>query len=692
MWTRHPGMHANSATTLPPPAEALHANPPPLSTRANLLEFVAVFLAGFFVLQFFYHHPNPPNRDEHGRPVLGVPEHDSWYHMRMAMEIPSRGFIGELPWLQYGYLDPSDKTGRHFVSHHVGFQVLLIPFLYVSKWITGEHETGARWAMATFFGLICVLYDMLLISGRVRGRALWLAAVLLLPNHFFLRHAFIRSMSPSLMLMLLIVLALVRERPRMAFLACTAYALLYLGSLPFAPLIIGTYAACCWVAPAGERRFPSRLVLAALGGVLLGFLLYPYGKRAMLEFLRLQIFGTGLGADIEVGLEWLPYNGAWWFARMAGPLLVILIAAMVVRTREARPIDAATMTLLLLNFGFLVLNLKARRFVEYWPAFALLAAAYLTAPLTQRAGAAWDRWWHPATSAGGTAPRDGRRQRGSGADATAAALPADGPTTPPALSAAMAATLWLAIIAVAVGLRLYWLRDHKVVGPLLPNYLGNAWILAAAIVMTAAAILRDAIRTRDWRWAVVQAPPFALLGGVTLVALTFLNGGQLLQTRDELRCTYRLNDVKAALAFIRNDSQPGDIVFTDDWDDFGLFFYHNPHNYYIVGLDPKFTHERRPDLWERFIKITRGQVPTESTVQMPDGKGGRKPVKIQIALEDIATEFKARYVICDSSHQDLSRQLAKATHFAELAYPGTDYEKVRNAPYLVFRIRPPTTD
>jgi hypothetical protein len=137
------------------------------------------------------------------------------------------------------------------------------------------------------------------------------------------------------------------------------------------------------------------------------------------------------------------------------------------------------------------------------------------------------------------------------------------------------------------------------------------------------------------------------------------------------------------MGFLQANSQPGDLVFTDDWDIFPVFFYHNRYNRYIVGLDPKFTHQRDPDLWNRYVKISRGEVPSTIELASSNGDGERGTV----ALEDIREEFRAQYVIADQDHHALADALIKSPELAELIYPSTDYEIARKEPYIVFRIR-----
>ena len=87
---------------------------------------------------------------------------------------------------------------------------------------------------------------------------------------------------------------------------------------------------------------------------------YPYFGGTW-EFLKLQVFGSGLTPDIPVGREWKTYEKVWWFASMSGPLLGVWSAAVTARLCVGKPLNARELALLLVNFAFLVLTLKSRR-------------------------------------------------------------------------------------------------------------------------------------------------------------------------------------------------------------------------------------------------------------------------------------------------------------------------------------------
>lgn len=548
-----------------------------MSRRDRLLP-VAVFLAGFVVMAWFYRGTVFGAGEDRG-----VPGNDSYYHVRMAEMLPRVGMIDEFPWLRFCFFT---REGQSFVSHHVGFHALLSPFVHLARAVVGDELAGARWAMCFFFALNLLLFERILRALQVRWRLFWLLLFFLMPTQFFARHAFIRAIAPSLTFMLLICWTVLQSRPRLTALALFGYVHLYLGGVIYGPMLIVLYAVACVAAPREERALPLRLILWSLGGWLAGVLTYPYAG-GMFEFLRLQVFGSGLTPDIEVGQEWMPYENLWWFANMAGPVLSTLTVAMLVRLRMGPRIAARDMYLLLTALAFLILNLKARRFVEYWPILALLSAASLSAPLTSRVAGWFDESFEPDG-------RTARRARG--------------------VSLALM-SLGLVVVA-AIGGRYQWRAIH------------------------------EATKTK-----------------------------------------YDLPAIRGAMDYLKANSSPGDVVFTDDWDVFPVYFFFNQHNHYIVGLDPKFTQERRPDLWARYVRITRGQIPGDATYDEIGPEGKKEQRKIPVRLEDIREHFAARWVVADRDHLALADRLARAKEFAELVYPSADYDTARQAPYIIFRIR-----
>lgn len=692
------------------------------------LESLTLLVFGIALMTYFYAASTPKAGAE-----IGVPEHDSFYHIKMAAMLPQVGLVGEFPWLQYAWFR---NQGTDFVSHHYGFHVLLMPFVYASKWLVGDFLPGGRWAMAFAFGLNLLLFNLLLRTGQVRWRWLWIVLFLLMPDQFFSRHAYVRAIGPSFALLQLLLLMLFRQRYVWAGLTLAAYVHLYLGAVPYGPVIVAAYTAAILLARSSENHIPWRMLGWCVAGWAIGLITYPYfwiprpDPSGVFEFLKMQILDTGLGADIEVGREWRPYTDAWFFFAMSGTLLTVWTGALVVRLARGPTLDARALTLILLNFAFLVLTAKSRRFIEYWPPICLLSAAYLLAPAAE-----WLRAWWEGLNRKPVLERIAANVVVAGILIVALILALvaiksilGNPLAharPAVVSLLADWQLWtfLTALALFVPLVRVWIRVdmRRTSAP----WLSAAIPVGGAIVIAVLAFLAYHMSGGRWpgdihlsipvlAWsmllaAYLSAPlriwlfynggdqrstlrPLATSAILCLAAVTTCTGliagaaPHFAAISRDARCRYDLDDIRAVHNFIRDNSKPGEIIFTDDWDIFPVDFYHNSHNHYIVGLDPKFTHKRDPALWERFVKISRGEAPIKSNVKIRDKSGAEPTVPVDIRLEDIRDHFHAGFVITDRDHKSLAGALARASEFARLVYPGADYAKFRDAPYLVFQI------
>ena len=603
------------------------------SVRSSALvvfgENIALFLAGVLLMYFFF--ARAPVAD-------GMPGHDSFYHLQMARMLSDEGLVKTFPWLQYAYFM---DEGDGFVSHHYGFHAVLNGILQVSRVFFAEDMAGGRLAVAIFLGLNLVLVNALLTHARVRWRFFWLALFLFLPHQFFLRHAYVRAIGPSAVFLLLITLLVFRQRYLLVGLAVTAFIHLYLGGVMYAPVLVGSAVAAMILAPSIDRRIPYKLVVFALAGWGLGVLTYPY-REGMFEFLKMQVFGTGLSPDIPVGREWKAYSDVWWFATtLSGASLGTFGVSLCLRLRWGPRIDAEESTLLFLNLGFLVLTLKARRFIEYWPLFCLLSTAYLFRPVEAVLDERIRSWFAS------------HRTRGT----------------------IIAVVMPVMLIAIGVFALSQATR--------IPASSTLIWVTVSLGAVALA--LRPVVHAHSLRPRLLTAATAAV--GVVLVssaALAF-NGQSLSSVQNAVRCKYDVRAVNALMDHLKSVSQPGEIIFTDDWDIFPLYFYFNNHNHYIVGLDPKFTHTRRPDLWERFVRITQGDTPSSRRVRMTDGKGGSEWRTVRTDLSDIRDEFGASYVITDRDHKGLASALDQSPEFATMIYPEQTEDQSRE-PFLLWKI------
>jgi len=297
---------------------------------------------------------------------------DSYYHVRMAEMLPSVGFVKTFPWLHWTIFRDE------FVSHHHGFHVVLAPLVWLSKLITGSPIWGGKAVSIVGALLTAWLVHLILTQRGTSHRWLWVLLILILPWHFWLRQSFARAPVIALPLLLGATLFMLKQRPLGMAVLGFIFTHVYGGVVLF-PLVPAAFVAAAFLTRSELKR-PIWCAVCACIGLGAGLVINPYFP-GNIAFLKTQILDTGLGAPAEVGGEWKPFD-AWFLFQMSAPLALVWVGALVKRLRCDERIDASGLAMLILNLGFLVLTIKARRFVEYWPVFALLDAAFLATTTT----------------------------------------------------------------------------------------------------------------------------------------------------------------------------------------------------------------------------------------------------------------------------------------------------------------------
>ena len=304
---------------------------------------------------------------------------DDYYHTRISAQIITQGRLAlDFPWLPQTILSPD-----RFVDHHLLFHLYLAPWAYFGG------IAGAKIATAGIAAGVFVAAWVLLRGIGVRYAALWAVAMFGLSTPFLYRMLMVRTQGASLLLLIVALHLLFQRRARWLVPLAFAYTWLYDGFvllLAFAVLDM----AAGWIA---ERRLDWQPTGYVALGIALGLIINPYFPR------NVQFIAEHLGAKVAfeggvpVGNEWYPYRTGTLLSNSAGALLALVIG--VLRPGFGARRDRAEMTLLLAALLTLFMVFKSRRFIEYFPAFALLFSA-----------AAWGRgqvklqdWlprWHPA--------------------------------------------------------------------------------------------------------------------------------------------------------------------------------------------------------------------------------------------------------------------------------------------------------
>jgi len=294
---------------------------------------------------------------------------DGYYHIKLAALMRSEGLKPDFIWLPLTILNPDQ-----FVDHHFLFHVLLMPFTF------GDLVAGAKWASVLFAAMAVVAIYWLLRRQAVPHAALWALGTLAVSEAFIFRMSMPRAQSLSLTLLVLALGWLLSGQHRRLI----GLGFLYVWLYDAFPLLL--LACACYVA--AEWLVAGRLQPAALGyagaGILLGLVINPYFPDNLLFIGRHILPKIADPTSVSVGSEWYPYDTAQLLSN-SGLALLAFVSGGLALGLVGRRMRVETATALLFGLAIGLMLFQARRFVEYFPAFALIFAAFAWAPLLERA-------------------------------------------------------------------------------------------------------------------------------------------------------------------------------------------------------------------------------------------------------------------------------------------------------------------
>lgn len=161
--------------------------------------------------------------------------------------------------------------------------------------------------------------------------------------------------------------------------------------------------------------------------------------------------------------------------------------------------------------------------------------------------------------------------------------------------------------------------------------------------------LNPAIEVLEKNLNKILPPRYILLAPLFfLLAVSPIFVRDILSVKNSYRQSLPFEKFFEPAKWLEQNSQPGDIVFHSDWDEFPLLFYHNDKNYYLAGLDPTFMYQSDPALYRRWVDYTTGKT----------------SAGLYSAIKNV---FKARYVFVDiKQNQDFDRNLAANFNFKKV--------------------------
>ena len=506
----------------PPSCQTIHSFPGiQMNLRMNkrlpslllpVLLFV-IFLLGMSAVQFA---------------TADLPDNDGFYHIKLAWLMRTEGLKPEFPWLPLSILNE-----REFYDHHFLFHLALIPFTF------GDLRLGAKWAAVSFASLAFLAVWYLFYRQRVPLAWMWALGLLGISDAFLYRMSITRAQSLSLAALALGLAWMLEGKYR----RLTVLAFFYVWLYDAFPLLLALGVLHLLAVALIEHRLEYRPLLWIGMGIILGMFVNPYFPLNLIFTYRHLLPKLVEATSVSVGNEWYPYE-TLQLLNNSLPALVALASGALALGLAGRKMDLRTALAFFIALLFGLMLFQARRFVEYFPPFALIFAAFAWAPLIDEHSS------DPANQL--DLPR------------------------------------WR----------------------LLPTLQQNLPVILLTLAISAGIVKSIPVVQAQMQ----KSKPYDLYAG--------------------------------AAAWLVQNTPAGERVFQTDWDDFPRLFFYNSHNTYLVGLDPTYMQLYDTDLYDTWVKITRGEIEQPSRI--------------------IVERFSARYVHSDLHHGKFLRFAAEDAGLKEV--------------------------
>jgi hypothetical protein len=292
---------------------------------------------------------------------------DGYYHMKWARllweNIKAKHFFPPtFTWLPLTTLNPKD-----YVDHHLLYHILLIPFTWFR-----DVQTGGKIAAILFASIAVFSCYWLIVRYEVRYRLIWLLALLASSAPFLYRMNMTKA-PPLAILFLIIGTHLLFERKHWQLLPL---ALIFTWTYDMFVLLGVAVAIWTGVIAWTEGRFEWRPLAYVAAGCVLGLVINPYFPHNLYlfwEHARVKITADDFAT--KVGHEWYPYD-TWQFLINCFVALVAMVVGYLAFDSSDRKRSQKPLYFLVLATVLLLMNLRWKRFAEYFPPFAILFAAF----------------------------------------------------------------------------------------------------------------------------------------------------------------------------------------------------------------------------------------------------------------------------------------------------------------------------
>jgi hypothetical protein len=278
----------------------------------------------------------------------------------------TEGLKPDFHWLPLTILNQNEYYDHHFLFH-----VALIPFTFF-----GDLRVGAKWAAVVFSSLAFLAIWFLFHRQRIPFSWVWALALLGISDAFLYRMSVTRAQSLSLAVLAISFTWMLERKYKHTALLAFVYVWMY----DAFPLLIALAGLHLIAVALVERRFEYKPFLYVCMGILLGILINPYFPDNVIFSYRHMLPKLGDATSVRVGNEWFPYDTIQ-ILENSFPSLAAFVSGIFALGLSGRKMDLRTAFALLVSLLFGFMLLQARRFVEYFPPFALIFSAFAWAPV-----------------------------------------------------------------------------------------------------------------------------------------------------------------------------------------------------------------------------------------------------------------------------------------------------------------------
>ncbi|MCP4419044.1 MAG: hypothetical protein GY805_20705 [Chloroflexi bacterium] len=323
------------------------------------------FVTGFAIVQYA---------------TLGLAGNDGYYHIKMGYLIRQQGLKPAFPYLPYTILNETAYYDHHLLYH-----------TFLALFATGDPALDGGLALtraAKVGSIIMPSLAFLAIWWLLRGQkvpyaAIWSVALFAVSEAFLYRMSMPRAQSLSLLLLVWGLHWLLNGQYKLllplGFIFVWAY-----NAFPLLLVLGAVYVTAVFML---EKRIVWQAIVYPAVGIGLGLLINPYFPENI-EFIVGHLLPKVGESSTPVGNEWSAYRTLTLVNNSGVAFLAVLVGVLALGWREKR-LDKPTLVSLGLVVVFGYMLFQSRRFVEYFPPFALIFFAFSMAPLLRGWLAQW---------------------------------------------------------------------------------------------------------------------------------------------------------------------------------------------------------------------------------------------------------------------------------------------------------------